>query len=230
MRDDLKDSLMPTLARDTFNANCSDVDRLLGIHADIAGDAPGRKYGVEVLNKSAVVLICAFWEAYVEDVVSEALDFIVGNTTDVTKLPVDLRKVVAKSIRQDPHDLSPWTLAGDGWKTVLRTNLAAAKVKYLTNWNTPKSGNIRELFTQSLGLPDLPSKWQRPWLTSANALKKLDEFVTLRGAIAHRGRAAKSVTKAQAEGFLWHVRKELVIFTDDAVNAHAKSVTGASLF
>src|SRR3989442_15470552 len=106
---------MPSQAKKRFDQNCKDVDRLLEIHQDIAGDAPGRKYGVEVLNKSAVVLICAFWESYLEDVIEEALDRIVSKTTDIVKLPLDLRKVVAKAIKQDAHDLSPWNLAGDGW-------------------------------------------------------------------------------------------------------------------
>jgi hypothetical protein len=220
---------MPTKAKVRFEENCADVERLLQIHNEIAGNAPGRKYGVEVLNKSAIVLICAVWEAYVEDVVSEALDFVVVKTVDIAKLPLDLRKVVAKSVKQDLNDLSPWTLAGDGWKAVLHGNLLAAKGKYLSNWHTPKSGNIRDLFAQALGLADLPSKWQRPWLSSAKAIAKLDAFVTLRGAIAHRGKASESVKKNVAAGFLWLVG-ELVNFTDAAVNAHVNSITGARIF
>src|SRR6266404_6762364 len=68
-----KERHMPSKAKMTFDQNCADVDRLLEIHADLAGPAPGRKFGVEVLNKSAVVLICAFWEAFVEVIVAEAL-------------------------------------------------------------------------------------------------------------------------------------------------------------
>lgn len=64
---------MVSLARKRFDENCGDVTRLLEIHGQIAGDAPGRKYRLEVLNKSAVVLITAFWEAYCEDIAAESL-------------------------------------------------------------------------------------------------------------------------------------------------------------
>jgi hypothetical protein len=109
---------MPSKAKAIFVSNCADVDRLVEIHKDIAGDAPGRKYGVEVLNKSAIVLICAFWEAYIEDVVAEGLAAIVTNAPDPGSLPEKLRKIVAKSIKTDVNELSPWALAGDGWKAV----------------------------------------------------------------------------------------------------------------
>jgi hypothetical protein len=64
---------MPSKSRIHFDENCEDVERLLTIHQDLAGNTPGRKYGVEVLNKSAIVLICAYWEAYNEDILHEAL-------------------------------------------------------------------------------------------------------------------------------------------------------------
>ena len=37
------------------------------IHTKIAGPTVGAKHNVEVLNKSAIVLLVACWEAYVED-------------------------------------------------------------------------------------------------------------------------------------------------------------------
>jgi hypothetical protein len=220
---------MPTQAKAKFDQNCGDINRLLEIHTEIAGDTPGRKYGVAVLNKSAVVLICAFWEAYVEDLVAEALDSIIGNTTDFSKLPTDLRKIVAKTVKQDPHELSPWNLAGDGWKVVLTTNLVVAKGKYLGNWNTPKSANIRELFAQALGLPDLPAKWQRAYLTNARAIGKLDAFVTLRGQIAHRGNTLQPVTRAKVEEFRDHI-VELISISDNVVNIHVRGITTVPLF
>ena len=118
---------MSTKSRKSFDENCKDVERLLAIHKDIAGHAPGRKYGVEVLNKSAIVLICAFWEAYIEDLADEALDAMVNGVADFNKLPLDLRKRLAKAVKTNPNDLSPWDLAGNGWQTALRNNLAALK-------------------------------------------------------------------------------------------------------
>lgn len=177
---------MPSSASARFEENCHDVERLLKIHKDLTGDARGRKWNVEVLNKSAIVLTCAFWEAYIEDVVDEALGFLTSNVTDAGKLPVDIRKVVAKAVKDDKNELSPWSLAGDGWRAVLGANLAKAKAKYLGNWNSPKTVNVRSLFSDALGLADLPAEWKRAYLTAAESARRLDEFVALRGAIAHR--------------------------------------------
>jgi len=220
---------MPSKANLRFEDNCGDVGRLLDIHQNLTGNTPGRKWGVEVLNKSAIVLTCAFWEAYIEDVVAEALDFITSNITDADKLPINIRKIVAKAIKQDQNELSPWTLAGDGWKKVLAGNLNKAKAKYLGNWNSPKTANIRSLFSDALGLTDLPAIWKRPYLTAAQSSRKLDDFVTLRGAIAHRGKPASAVKKWMVTAALAHV-KELVSFTDSAVNSYVTAATGARLF
>jgi hypothetical protein len=220
---------MSSKARKRFDENCKDVERLMKIHQDIAGELPGRKYGVEVLNKSAIVLICAFWEAFVEDLLEEALEFIVHHVTDPQKLPLDLRKTIARAVKQDKNELSPWDLADGGWKSILASNLTGAKGKYLTNWNTPKSANIRELYLQALGFPDLPAKWQRSWLSNQKAIKRLDDFVVLRGAIAHRGKAGQSVKKVVVKDSLAHI-KELVQFTDVAVNGFVAGIVGQKLY
>jgi hypothetical protein len=68
---------MPSQARAAFENNRKDVERLMEIHGDLAGDTPGRKHGVEVLNKSAIVLMCAIWEAYCEDLAAEAVEHLV---------------------------------------------------------------------------------------------------------------------------------------------------------
>ena len=46
-------------AMKSFLENLEDVGKLLDIHEEISGKSPGRKYGVEVLNKSGVVMTTA---------------------------------------------------------------------------------------------------------------------------------------------------------------------------
>jgi len=60
-----------------FRQSCQDINRLVKLHTRVGGDAPGRRFGLEVLNKSAIVLITAIWEAYCEDLASEAVKHIV---------------------------------------------------------------------------------------------------------------------------------------------------------
>lgn len=93
---------MPSRAATTFALRTGDIDRLLRIHADIAGRSAGRKYGVEVLNRSAIVLLTAMWEGYIEDVSAEALTHLVDNTSDPATLPLGLRQGVARELKADP--------------------------------------------------------------------------------------------------------------------------------
>ncbi len=78
---------MPSQARQTLDSNRDDLDRLWEIHEQESGTTRGRKYGVEVLNKAAVVLVCAAWEAYCEDIVQEAIHHLVDDCSDFNKLP-----------------------------------------------------------------------------------------------------------------------------------------------
>lgn len=52
-----------------FIDNVSDLTELFKLHVKQTGKGPGRRRGVEVLNRSAIVLTTACWEAFVEDVV-----------------------------------------------------------------------------------------------------------------------------------------------------------------
>lgn len=61
--------------------NAEDIGRLLELHQDKGGTLKGRRFGVEVLNKSAIVLLTSFREAYCEDVAAEALDHVVTQSS-----------------------------------------------------------------------------------------------------------------------------------------------------
>ena len=87
---------MASKARRAFDQSCDDVERLLEIHADLGGEAPGRRRRLEVLNRSAIVLVTALWEAYCEDIAAEALDHLVSQAQSADVLPVELRRQVAR--------------------------------------------------------------------------------------------------------------------------------------
>ena len=76
----------------SFRENMKDVNRLMEIHKELTGDDAGRRHGVEVLNKSAVVLITACWEAFVEDVATLGFDFLLSETDSHDNIP---KKVLA---------------------------------------------------------------------------------------------------------------------------------------
>lgn len=220
---------MASEARQAFDRNVKDVERLLEIHADVGGDAQGRRFGLEVLNKSAIVLITAVWEAYCEDVAAEALEHLVANVSSGAVLPKELKKKIATDITADKNELAMWDLADAGWKTRARARLASQTEERNRRLNTPKSDQIDELFDATIGLPSVSGAWRWKGMSVSQARAKLDKFVTLRGAIAHRGTAAFSVKKVQVTAYLKHVTR-LVAETGGRVNAHVKSATGKPLW
>lgn len=219
---------MPSEARKAFEANTQDIERLLELHKQQGGDEPGRRFGLEVLNKSAIVLITSFWEAYCEDVAAQGLRHIIDHASPST-LPTELKKLVAKELKGDSHELKVWELAGDGWRDVLRARLTSLQEARNRKLNTPKTQNIDELFLSALGLENVSKSWKWPKkMTVERARKKLDRFVTLRGEIAHRGTASKSVKKAQVVDYYKFVR-QIGLCTDSTVDSHVKGITGKSL-
>lgn len=171
--------------------NVSEVALLLRFHKDAAGIGPGRKYDVEILNKSAIVMVVACWEAYVEDLAASSLDHLVNNAQDHNAFP----KAVLERVANKNQGLNAWKLAGDGWKTSLRDNLSEVLAKTVGSLNTPKIEQVDELFLKTVGHPKLSSKWSWPGRAVGSAAKDLDALVTLRGGIAHRVKSSRSVRK-----------------------------------
>lgn len=221
---------MPSQARKRFDQNADDIMRLLELHQEKGGNLPGRRRGLDVLNKSAIILITSFWEAYCEDIAAEGLEHVVKHGTSADTLPKEIKQIVAKELKSDSHELAIWALCGDGWKKILTDRLSDLQEQRNKKLNTPKTQNIDDLFAKALGLSSVSSSWK--WakkMTITRAREKLDKFVTLRGEIAHRGIAAKSVTKAQVEDYFDFI-KQLVSKTGGAVNSHVKKVTGKPLW
>jgi hypothetical protein len=216
---------MPCKDRGMFDANCEYIDRLLDIHGRLTGDGPGRRYDVEVLNKAGIVLITSFWEAYCEDVAAEGLVHVVKNSKDAKALPKELRKIIAKSLKEDKNEVAIWDLADDGWRSVLTRQLASLQEQRNRKLNTPKSEQIEDLFEKTLGIPKISARWYWNNMTRERAVKKLDRYVVLRGAIAHRGSAASSIKKSDLSDYYSHV-KILVNKIDNEVNRYVKDVTG----
>jgi len=220
---------MTSSARQAFDKNCEDIDRLLDIHQSIAGDRPGRKYQVEVLNKASIVLLTAFWEAYCEDVAAEALKFIVDHAPDATALPKELRKQVAKELANDKDDLAVWKLSGDGWRPVLEQRLTDMQAERNRKLNTPKTAQIDDLFLRALGIPKISRRWFWSGMSAGAASSKLDKYVELRGSIAHRGAASSTVRKGEVTDY-YELVKRLVAKTGGRVNTEVKSATGKPLW
>jgi hypothetical protein len=220
---------MVSKARQAFDRNAEDIDRLLEIHQGLGGGARGRRFNLEVLNKSAVVLITAIWEAYCEDLAAEALDHMVTHLRDASALPKELKKRIAKEVKADANEIAVWQLADSGWKAKIKARLVALADERNRRLNTPKSESIDQLFADAIGLVVVSDAWRWKKMTSDTAKKKLDDYVTLRGAIAHRGKGSATCKKAQVEDYFDHL-KRLVGKTGGRVDTFVRSITGSPLW
>ncbi|SEO07220.1 HEPN domain-containing protein [Palleronia pelagia] len=211
-----------------FGKNESDIKRLLDLHRKEGGKGPGRRRGLEVLNKSAIVLITAFWEAYCEDVLSEALLYLTEHASNASLLPRDIRNRVATELKREENHQAVWSLSGDGWRTHLLERFDLMKEQRARKLNTPKATQIDDLFLTGLGLKNISESWLIAPGKDANwSREKLDKFVSLRGAIAHRGVDGDSVTKKLVDEYFSVIRR-LVAKTDDAVKEHIEKALASN--
>ncbi len=220
---------MASKSRKQFAENKKDVDNLLLFHSEKGGTGPGRREKrLEVLHKSAIVLITAIWEAFCEDLAEEALEHIVKHTDDASKLSNDIRKQVAKELSKDDHNLAVWQLSGDGWKKCLRDRFEVMREERNRKLNTPKAGPIDGLFELAIGLTALSGAWYWPGMAAQQARDKLDKYVSLRGEIAHRGASTDTCKKGHVEDYLNHVSR-VVEKTDTRVSNFVKTTSGKAL-
>ena len=216
---------MPSNAKNNFAEQKTDIDQLWAIHEEVAGQGVGRKHGVDVLNRAAIVFITACWESFVEDVCLEAFDFMLANATDMDSIPPKVRTLASKELREDNDERRVWELAGTGWKTVLQNHRDAVKEKWINSLNTPKTDQVNNLFSQMLGLVNLSSAWAWQHMNDEQAGDKLDQYVTIRGNIAHRTQHDDTVYKNWSEDYLGHVER-MVEKTDDRVRSHVTDLVG----
>lgn len=220
---------MPSRARSSLDRNADDIRNLIGLHGLVGGVGRGRRHGLEVLNKSAIILITAFWEAYCEDIAAEGLAHIVKHGRSANALPTELKRQLAKELKAAPHELEVWKIADRGWKKYLEGRLGELQTRRNRNLNTPRSDQIDELFLLALGINQISNSWHWRGMSASNAAKKLNQFVTLRGEIAHRGRGLKPVKLAQVKEY-YRLVSRLAAKTGGQVQKHMRAITNKPLW
>ncbi|MDM3948479.1 HEPN domain-containing protein [Mycobacteroides abscessus] len=212
-------------ARIAFQKNRDDILKLAEAHSKITPKTDG-----EVMLKSAVVLLTAFWEAYCEDLAAEALQHMVMNIKDPKLLPENLKREIANEFKQkNQHELAAWQLAGDGWQTFLMSRLEDLQAKRNWDMNTPNTENIDKLFSKALGIEKISDKWSWDGVDTEAAAKKLNGYVRLRGLIAHRGAPSETITSNVVNDYN-NLVKNLMGKTGGHVNYVVKKATGTGLW
>jgi hypothetical protein len=144
---------------------------------------------VEVLHKSAIVLLVACWEAFIEDMVEATLEWMIVHAKEYKVFPA----VVLDRIASTHQGTKAWLLAGDGWKQVLLDNLKEVLARTTATLNTPRSEQIDALFEKTLGLKSLSKAWHWKGRSADQSRKSLNDLISLRGSIAHRVSGARHV-------------------------------------
>ena len=159
-----------------------DVKRIIESHSQLNHAGRGKR-GLGHITRSGVMMLCAAWELYIEEVLSESVRLLVDKCDSPKDLPMPLQKEASKHVKEARHELKPLDLAGVGWRSVIHNH----SLNTVDCLNTPKSFKINKLYKKFLGVTDLSTNWSHGGPT-------IDRFVTARGDIAHRGRDTKYIT------------------------------------
>ncbi len=196
---------MPSSALQKFERNMLvDVDRIIESHGQLNHDGLGRR-GLGHITRSGVLMLCAAWELYLEELLVESVRTLIRRADIPTQLPQHVQKEISKTVRESKHELKPLELAGDGWKTVYDNHTTQT----IQGLNTPKSTNIDPLFKRFVGIENLSNSW-------SIGEEALNAFVTARGDIAHRGRDAGYITIINLHEYRAQILR-CVIDTDNAM-------------
>lgn len=205
-----------------LNKNLEDVGRLLEIHGELVGEGPGQKHNVEVLHKSAVVLLVACWESFVEDLAVAVFDYMLKNAKSHDMFPNKVLTLASAEIKNSKDETKVWGLAGDGWRHILLAHRESCLSKLVGGLNTPRAKQVDELFSDLVGLSGLSKQWRWKKMSSASAVEKLSELITTRGAIAHRVSGGKAITKKYVTDYVGFINR-LAAITHNRALAYISS-------
>jgi hypothetical protein len=197
---------MPSATMNNFeNYMLKDVKKLLESHAQLNHKGLGRR-GLGHITRSGVIMLCAAWEIYVEGLLEESVGYLSRRVQNPNELPMPVQKEISKSVKESKHDLKPLELAGRGWELVYNNHA----IQTIQGLNTPKSTLIDPLFHRLSGIPELSSHWSL-------GKKVIDDFVSARGEIAHKGGHTNYITIAKLRLYLDQVY-QCVLDSDNAMS------------
>lgn len=202
---------MPSQAYNEYHKNLIDVRKLISLHRQMSGTRQGKR-GLGHLTRGGLLLLCAAWERYIETMLCNGTDFLISRLADFKSLPAVPRKTLTDHVNSNSTSWVSADLATSKWTQIYRevTNL---EVK---NLNTPKYAQIKKRYEDLLNVSDIGAAW-------SISTTDIDQFVSLRGDIAHRGAQGPYI---QFGELLRHESKisKCVIDTDNYLHQHLYSI------
>jgi hypothetical protein len=209
----------------SFIENREEVKRLVNIHIKVAGTTRGRKNEVQVLHKSAVVLLVACWESYIESVVSDAFDFMLENSPSHEVFPTSVLVKSIKELRVDKDERKIWTIADQGWRDVLIKYKDQNLKKEIDYFHVPRPANIDDLFERIIGLEKLSRNWTWRGQTNIETITTLNSLIDLRGSIAHKIKVDEAIQKQDVIYYLNFINN-LTVSTNNTVSKYVEKRIG----
>jgi len=191
---------MPSPAKLTFDQHLKDVEQLRTLHQVKAGPGPGRKHGVEVLNRAVIVFICACWEAYVEDVLRDSMRVLLTHAGAAHTEHARLNQPLEHAL--DAFH-APNTRAVNN---LIEGLLGLPNISKAWKW---------------------PGARRKVGGAPISRSQELDALVKMRGRIAHRVTGKGPIGKAQGTQAI-KLAKNLVRTTDNAVAGHVAAIVGTA--
>jgi hypothetical protein len=178
---------MLSTAGHDFQMSLSDVYALL--HAEKTLVPNGLSSAAFV--RAGVILTVTAWETFIEDTVKACVAYRLEHASvpdDVMNTFIGVAQAWLQSPSGgqrglNPQELKKWT--GNQWKSLIQEHFD----KEISLFNTPKSGNIKNIFRTYAGF-NICSSWTWDGVTSDERCSSLDELISKRGALVHRGRTA----------------------------------------
>lgn len=224
---------MGSVARKQFDSNIRDIHLLLDhyFRDELLAESGGAKIPerADVLFRSAIVLLVSHWEAYIEDICEEALQLIVKEAPSSKALSDDIKRHIARELKESKNELEPWKIADGGWRQLLTVRLGQMKDARNRIFNSPKTSNVSDFVERTLGLKNIQSNWKLEDYSAADCAEKLDELIEIRGSIAHRGKSRAPIDKIWIEDHLRFIEM-IASKTGGSINRHVRKMTGASLW
>lgn len=203
------------------------INEMITDHIARQSKKPGCKKSFDQISRASIVLMCAAWQAYIEDLVKEIFFLIINNTDSFRSLDEDMQKrcflvlsayyanlgsskgrfdwkIVEpnekKECRSGTDGLFLQSYNGD-WKNSFLSLLDRSSIRI----NTPNSSNVSEIYKKWLGLT------KEDALLHSERCFKLDEIDNIlieRHKIAHGAdtrNTSESATSQQAESMLYKI-------------------------
>lgn len=168
-----------------------DAEELEAGHKRLRTGNVGRQWGLGALNRGVVVLSVSAWEAYVEELVKEAVE----------------------KMRPQAPPMGVWPA------------LNATARSQVGRFNNPNPDNVRGLFAEALGLPDITLGWHWKGVDNIRARDRLAEALRYRHEIAHGVNPRPTIHNQYANRLPGFFRR-LGRCTDASVGSHLSGVLG----